>query len=177
MKFLIILLKELRYRKTFLLCLLTSFCLAGNILSQTKGSNSGSHSVTLSFGMSDFHIRDDLGTPLIFRNNGLNGSLSYDHSKHNYKQALDIEFYQAGLNSKFDEYHADNYRLSIGYDFYKKLFTYRKLNIYGGGGLYSFINFLRYNDKNDISYRIAQIYYLSHNFAVGSFRYRNKQIE
>lgn len=129
-----------------------------NLFSQTDYKNS----FDVKAGISDFHIMDETAASLIFRNKGIMAGLGYQWNKPKYRHLIEANYYYSSLDSKYEQYFADNYRLGVRYNYLRKVGISRHVNFWVGGGVYSFIYYFRLTNKVPQIIDGTETYYLSH---------------
>jgi len=128
--------------------------------------NKITNSIGVSIGLSDFHVRDELASPLIYRHMGITGSGEYVLSGENYKHLFEASGYYDILKSSSEHYEAENGRIGGRYNYLHKITELNlfknRLTVFGGGGIYSFLNYSFYREFISEIGLITISYYMLH---------------
>jgi hypothetical protein len=96
-----------------------------------------------SFGGSDFHVKDDHASPLIFSSVGIAPILQYNHVGENDRHIVELSYYTDYLATAADNFHDDNRRARIRYGYLRSVTEFKflnsDLNLFLGGSLNSFL--------------------------------------
>jgi hypothetical protein len=137
---------------------LVGFCfviLSRNSLAQEDKRNY----LGLSFGGSDFHLKDDHASPLIFSSVGIAPTFQFFHLGDKSRHSLEGSYYYAYLSSSSDNFNTDNWRGRVRYSYVHLISNFevwnRSFGIFLGGSINSFYNKSNYyyalNTSNGIS--------------------------
>src|SRR4030095_241515 len=116
---------------------------AQNVELTNKNKKKLKNLIGISIGLSDFHVREEMASPLTYWNNGITACLEYIRVGDNYKHQIELDGYYSKIKTVYEEYYAHNSRAGFRYSYLHKflsLNTSTNLNLYAGGGGYSFIN-------------------------------------
>lgn len=124
------------------------------ILPETIEAQEGNTNfLSLSFGASDFHIRDDHASPLFFRSIGIAPSIQYLHKTENEVHALECSYYYDYLSSDQPNFNTDNWRGSAKYTYARSVSEFSALgnsvNVYVGASVSSFLSLSQYRHNGD----------------------------
>jgi len=103
-----------------------------------------SNMIGASFGGSDFHIKDELASPLIFSKTGIAPSICYKYDGQVNRHIAEAQFYYADLTTSSDNFNTENWRGSIRYSYLHVIFDQdtirRSFRFFLGGSIRSFLN-------------------------------------
>jgi hypothetical protein len=138
------------------------------------GQKTVERSLAASFGFSNFHILDEVASPLIFSHTGITPSLYYNARRAKSLQFAEASFYYNNLKTTQDNFTVENY---CGHFRYAYLFTpfhlklsENDLNISFGGSFSSFFNRSDYDFWNyyySTTNRAITSWYWSHSVDLG----------
>ena len=145
--------------------------------------NSNKNNIGIGFGLTDFHIRDEIASPLIYRGLGYSVSLMYSRVGDNDEHNVELTAYYTRLRPMYAEYHAENFRAGIRYDYLRQVLKTGKLNnvfrIDAGGGLYTFFNISAYREQyypDEIMENLDVAWYLTYSVELSAlFQYEIKR--
>jgi hypothetical protein len=177
------------YIKKIFCLVLIYFFFAPEINSQTTDSsrskNIPKNFISISFGLSDFHVRDELASPLTYSGLGIASCLQYVRKCGESNHFFEFTAYYSNLKTNYETYYAPNLRLGFNYNYLHNLLSVKsKQNhfiINAGGGIFSFLSYSRYSahivpnifmnrwiftHSLEISSLFEYIFYSSNNFQV-----------
>ena len=157
-------LSRLKFINT-VLCGLLIVCANPNAFAQKDHGNS----LDLSFGGSNFHIVDELGSPIIFRGTGIAPSFRFTHAKNRNIHQVEGAFFRKDLSAGPQNFFAENHRGKLRYGFYHKVIgasvMQRPFDMHLGGSLASFFcKSSFFYDMQSIQARSLATWYWSHSF-------------
>jgi len=124
--------------KYFFISALISITICGYSLAQEEHNHLGG-----SFGGSDFHIKDDHASPLIFSSIGIAPTLQYIHKGDEGRHYAEISYYYDYLWTSSDNFHNDNHRGRIRYSYLHSISEFKVINkdfeLFLGGSIASFL--------------------------------------
>jgi len=124
------------------------------------------NSLGVSFGLSDFHVRDELVSPLSYRGTGITGCLEYIRQGKKNLHFVELTAYYDFLETTYSRYEAQNGRIGIRYSYLQQIsnlnFLKNDLKTYFGGGIYSFLNISDYKEFISNIGILTTSWYLSH---------------
>jgi hypothetical protein len=141
---------------------------AQHLASYKSNIDSSKNNIGFSFGLSDFHIRDEYASPLIYRAPGIGACFSYSRDEDKYKHIIELTGYYADLKPIYDEYYALDIRGGFRYNYIRRVFKTGRDNILtagAGGGLYIFLNYSSYRAHTYPMAMLANLvnaWYLAH---------------
>lgn len=122
--------------------LLSSFQISN---AQTKGN----FYLGCSFGGSDFHVKDERTSPMIFSGTGIAPSLQYFFRGDKSRQYAEVSYYHDYLGTIADNFHDMNNRGRVRYSYLHSVasfnFLRRQIDVFAGGSLNSFLCHSDYN--------------------------------
>jgi hypothetical protein len=123
--------------------------------------------VGLGFGGSDFHLKDDHASPLIFSRIGIAPAFQFVHLGDNSRHYLDGSYYFAYLSSSNDHFNTDNWRGRARYSYVQLISNRevwnRNLQIFLGGSITSFYEKSNYYYAAQIARGVSIVsWYWSH---------------
>ncbi|RPI18126.1 MAG: hypothetical protein EHM58_06820 [Ignavibacteriae bacterium] len=131
------------------------------------------HSLQLIVGLSDFHVRDEFASSLIYRNTNFAVEGEYMIKTDKSIQSFQLAGYNAVLKTNLEKYDAENFRVSFRYNYLHNISKYKiwgnDLNIFLGGGGYSLLNFSQYNEYISEYGVLTESWYWVHSAEVSAF--------
>lgn len=126
---------------------LTTFLFSLNVFSQDTLLNK---QLSAFLGLSDFHIRDEYASPLIYKNVTLTAGAEYHLRTQKNIHTFELRAYYGKLYIDLAKYDAENGRASFRYNYLHLISNFKiaknKLSVYFGGGLITFLNMSKYNE-------------------------------
>ncbi len=129
-----------------------------NALCQSNHKNK--NEIEIGIGTSDFHIRDELISPFNYRSIGISSLIHYKRINSNSTHNAYISVFYNNLEPNYSKFYAQNLRIGVRYHYMQNIYKTRLLNIYAGGGVYSFFNISNYGEKNPDELDICTISYI-----------------
>jgi hypothetical protein len=106
------------------------------------------HNISLLFGISDFHLRDDHASPLFFSSTGINPSLRYIFNGLTFSHSVELSYFQDYLKSNVPNFNSDNWRGKIKYAYLISLTEWKisdqKLRLSAGPSVSSYLSLSDY---------------------------------
>lgn len=139
-----------------------------HILSQD--SHLKTNSLSVSIGLSDFHVRDEIASPLTYGNRTLRLGIEYNAKKDLYRHIIELDGYYGLIYIRFPKYETENIRGSLRYSYLHlihraKLFS-SPLVFYIGGCIHTFLNHSSYREYITTSGIIEAPWYWSHSLGL-----------
>ena len=114
------------------------------IPSPSRAQEEARNFIGASFGGSDFHIKDDHASPMIFSRLGIAPSLQYFFRGEANRQYAEISYYHGYLGTTADNYHDTDNRARVRYSYFHSIvdFTFlgQRISLFVGGSANSFMS-------------------------------------
>ncbi len=158
--------------KKHVITLILFYCIVftGNSFSQESGRNY----LGLSFGGSDFHIKDEHASPLIFSSTGIAPSIQYIYQGENSRVYAEASYYYDYLGTSSDNFHDINHRAEIRCSYLHSIADFeilnKKINVFVGGSIGTFLSHSDYTNiwvASTIS-RTIESWYWNNSFDVSA---------
>jgi len=141
---------NLRIIFQLLIFLFLSNIIFAQIPDSTNKKSDLKNSIGVSLGLSDFHVRDEMASPLTYRGTGITGCLEYKRKGEKSIHTAGLSGYYDILTTNFAKYDAENYRVGFRYNYLHRISELsifkNNFKIYVGGGVYSFLNYSHYKE-------------------------------
>jgi len=125
--------------KTFFIIIICITAYFNNVKAQHNYKNY----LTGSFGGSDFHIKDQHASPLIFSSLGIAPSLQYIRKGNVSQHYIEVSYYNDYLGTSVNNFHTENQRIRIRYSYFHSISDFklisRDLRLFLGGSLGTFV--------------------------------------
>jgi hypothetical protein len=159
------------FKSTFLL--FAAYLLIASISDKAYAQNSNRNSLDINFGISNFHIVDDLATELVFRGNGIAASLRFTQVRNMSLHGGEASYFHSMLTTQAENFSTENFKGRFHYGYYFKTIAgpvfNKQVELYLGGSFTSlFCSSDYYFDKASIQARATASWYWSHSLDVGA---------
>jgi hypothetical protein len=125
--------------------------------------------ISLNIGGSDFHLKDEHASPLIFSNTGFAPSIQYYHKGDNNIHYFEASYYRNYLSSTVPDFNTDNWSVKLRYSYLQnisdlRLFKHETKFFVGGSAstFFSKSNYYYFDKYYNMNFTSIWTWYWSH---------------